>query len=54
MLAFHATPDPKILWVGMMPGGFDRPPCPGGRERERESERERERARSPVERERER
>ena len=24
----------RTLRVGMMPGGFDQPPCPGGRERE--------------------
>ena len=30
---------PTRRWVGMMPGGLDRPSCPGERERERERER---------------
>ena len=51
----HLPLSPIISWVGMMPGGLDRPPCPGEREREREreSEREREHLHSPGERKRE-
>ena len=41
---------PTIRWVGKMPGGLDRPLCPGEREREslgerRERERKRDRMR---------
>ena len=42
------------VWVGMMPGGLDRPSCPGERERERERERRERERESERARERER